>query len=242
MLMPFDDAVGPQGLVAAGIELSAALSLPLLNPWRPAYIGLGREARERGCRVILTGAGGDEWLTVNPLYMADLLRRGNVAGAARFARTLLRSYRRSGPAMTRFLVWQAGLQPLFLLVGRRAAQRVAPDAVRAKRRRDLRRLAPSWVAPSGSSSVRSLRGSSAGSSSVCVKRNQTASTAFTSVAWIGPSSIPSGRASRRRTSRGRRLGLRIHHRYWDPDLISFLCRVPPRLLLANGRRRGSYGK
>lgn len=37
---------------------------------------------------------------------------------------------------------------------------------------------------------------------------------------------------------GRRLGLRIHHPYWDPDLISFLCRVPPRLLLANGREKG----
>jgi asparagine synthetase B (glutamine-hydrolysing) len=46
MLMPFDDA--GQGLVAARIELSAGLSLPLLNPWQPAYIGLGREARERG--------------------------------------------------------------------------------------------------------------------------------------------------------------------------------------------------
>jgi asparagine synthetase B (glutamine-hydrolysing) len=37
---------------------------------------------------------------------------------------------------------------------------------------------------------------------------------------------------------GRRLSLRIQHPYWDPDLISFLCRVPPRLLLAKGREKG----
>jgi hypothetical protein len=37
---------------------------------------------------------------------------------------------------------------------------------------------------------------------------------------------------------GRDLGLCIQHPYWDPDLVSFLCRVPPRLLLANGREKG----
>ena len=239
MLMPFDDAVGPQGLVAAGIELSAGLSLPLLNPWRPAYIGLGREARERGCGVILTGAGGDEWLTVNPLYMADLLRRGNVAGAARFARTLLRSYRRSGPAMTRFLVWQAGLQPLLLLAGRRAAQRVAPDAVRAKRRRDLRRLAPSWVAPSGE-----LEREIAARIERRVEQRMREAEPdgeygfyFRGMDW--PVLHPErSREQEEDFEVGRRLGLRIQHPYWDPDLISFLCRVPPRLLLANGREKG----
>jgi hypothetical protein len=37
---------------------------------------------------------------------------------------------------------------------------------------------------------------------------------------------------------GRRLGLRIQHPYWDPDLIAFLSRVPPRLLIMNGREKG----
>lgn len=239
VLMPFDEAVGPRGLVAAGIELSAGLPLPLLNPWRPAYIGLGREAQERGCDVILTGAGGDEWLTVNPLYMADLLRRGDVLGASRFARTLLRSYRRSQPAMIRFLVWQAGVQPLIRLAGRRTAQRIKPDAVRAKRRRDLRELAPPWVAPSGE-----LEREVAGRIERRVEQRMHEAEPdgeygfyFRGMDW--PVLHPErSREQEEDFEVGRRLGLRIQHPYWDPDLVSFLCRVPPRLLLADGREKG----
>jgi hypothetical protein len=47
------------------------------NVWSPAYAALARAARDRGCDVVLTGRGGDEWLTVSPYYAADLARRGN---------------------------------------------------------------------------------------------------------------------------------------------------------------------
>jgi hypothetical protein len=37
---------------------------------------------------------------------------------------------------------------------------------------------------------------------------------------------------------GRRLGMRIAHPYWDADLVDFLYRVPPHLLLYGGRAKG----
>jgi hypothetical protein len=39
-------------------------------------------------------------------------------------------------------------------------------------------------------------------------------------------------------SLGSRIGVVYAHPYWDPDLISFLCKVPPRLLMAGGREKG----
>lgn len=40
---------------------------------------LRRAAAANGCRVILTGEGGDEWISASPYRLADLLRRGRLA-------------------------------------------------------------------------------------------------------------------------------------------------------------------
>jgi asparagine synthase (glutamine-hydrolysing) len=239
ILMPFDDAVGADGLVASGVELSASLPLPLLNPWRPAYVSLARAGRESGCDVILTGSGGDEWLTVNPMYMADLLRGGHLARGAVFARTLLRSYRRSQLALIRFLVWKAGIQPLILLAGRRAAQAITPAAVRAKRRRDLTRLAPPWVRPWGSLAAEIAERIEQRVEQRMEEPEPAGGYGFYFHGMDSPVLHPErSREQEEDFEIGRVLGLSIQHPYWDPDLVSFLCRVPPRLLLANGREKG----
>ncbi|MGZ4417026.1 MAG: asparagine synthase-related protein [Gaiellaceae bacterium] len=237
-LMRFDEAVGPAGLVNAGIELSAELPLPLVNPWRPAYMRLGKDAREHGCTTLLTGAGGDEWLTVNPYYMADLLRRGDLMGAGRFAGTILKSYRRSRQSMIRFLIWQAGLQPLILLAGRRGLQRIAPDRVHAKRRRDLRSLTPLWVRPSGDLAEAVSRRIEQRVEQRAQEPEPSGNHGFYFRGLDSPVLHPErSREQEEDFEVGRRLGSRIQHPYWDPDLISFLCRVPPRLLMMNGREK-----
>jgi asparagine synthase (glutamine-hydrolysing) len=237
-LMGFDEAVGPAGLVSAGMELSAGLPLPLVNPWRPAYMRLGADARRHGCTVLLTGAGGDEWLTVNPFYMADLLRRGDLLGASRFAGTILRSYRRSRGSMIRFLVWQAGLKPLLLLGGRRGAQRIAPNLVRAKRRRDLESLTPLWVKPSADLAEAVGRRIEQRIEQRAREPEPSGDHGFYFRGLDSPVLHPErSREQEEDFEIGRRLRLRIQHPYWDPDLISFLCRVPPRLLIMNGREK-----
>ncbi|HJR24366.1 MAG TPA: asparagine synthase-related protein, partial [Acidimicrobiales bacterium] len=51
----------------------------------PPNVAMHRElhatARERGARVLLTGKGGDEWLTGSRLQLADALRRGRLRQA-----------------------------------------------------------------------------------------------------------------------------------------------------------------
>jgi asparagine synthase (glutamine-hydrolysing) len=237
-LMRFDEAVGPAGLVSAGLELSAGLPLPLVNPWRPAYIRLGEDAREHGCTTLLTGAGGDEWLTVNPYYMADLLRRGDLLGAGRFAGTILRSYRRSRRAMIRFLIWQAGLKPLILLAGRRGAQRIAPNFVRAKRRRDLGSLTPLWVKPSADLAEAVSRRIEQRIEQRAREPEPSGDHGFYFRHLDSPVLHPErSREQEEDFEVGRRVGVRIQHPYWDPDLISFLCRVPPRVLIMDGREK-----
>ena len=74
------------------LALNHEFAAPLLNTWQPAYLALARRARLDGVRTILTGEGGDEWLTVTPYLSADLIRRGALVELAQFFGTLLRSY------------------------------------------------------------------------------------------------------------------------------------------------------
>ena len=46
----------------------------MANMWNGGYEPLARRGAERGCSVILTGMGGDEWLTVSPYLAADLMK------------------------------------------------------------------------------------------------------------------------------------------------------------------------
>ena len=107
LLLPFDEAAGEPGLFRSALEMNATLSAPLLNPWLPAYRSLARRGRAEGCEVILTGGGGDEWLTVSSFLAADLLSRGTSRGGSIFTgarsgiircRTAKRCGACSGPA------------------------------------------------------------------------------------------------------------------------------------------------
>src|SRR3954453_8732960 len=81
---------------------------PLLSFWLPAYRALGVAGRERGCTTILNGGGGDEWLTVTPVYAADLLLARDLRGLYRLGQSLRRSFRVSPPRVTRNILWRYG--------------------------------------------------------------------------------------------------------------------------------------
>ena len=73
-------------------ELTADRPAPLLNVWHPAYRHLALEGKRRGCQLILTGHGGDEWLDISPYFAADLLRAGDAGGLYRLWDSWRHSY------------------------------------------------------------------------------------------------------------------------------------------------------
>ncbi len=91
-------------------------------------------AREKGVRVLLTGLGGDEWLTGSFYHYADLLRQFRILSLIRQIRW---DSRVSGIIFPPFPVLRVGLWPLLPQSARQAIKR-------ALRRRD--RL-PCWVDP-----------------------------------------------------------------------------------------------
>lgn len=240
-MLPFAESLLGRGLMASAFALSARWPVPLQNPWRPAYLALAAAGRAQGCRVVLTGNGGDDWLTVGPDLMADLLGRADLLGAARYGRAILRSYSRPKLAMVRYLIWRHGLRPLAVWRGRQVLGRVVPGAVRRWRRAELQRSTPPWLAPDPA-----LRRTLDARIEARIDARET-------------EPEPSGRyplylrAGRHYLTHpltamdheedfvaGRRVGLPLGfaHPYWDADLLAHLARTSPWALLDGGREKG----
>ena len=228
VLVPFGDATGAEGLLAEALGLSGGWPQPMWNLWSPAYMTLGRLAAAAGKRVVLTGRGGDEWLTITPYVLADQIKRGDVVGAWRVLQMRRRSHNLVGARATARFVWGTAGRSL----GSATFDAVAPKRWHRRRRQRLLSDRPSWVAPDPA-----------------IRRQMDDRIDR----WIDPARPAGGFYEREgRTALhhpavtqdmeetqelGRRNGLRMLHPYWDVDLIDMLRRVPPHLLIKDGRSK-----
>lgn len=239
--IPLEEALGPRGLLAAGLELAARLPSPQQNVWSPAYDRLSGEGIRRGARSILTGGGGDEWLTVSPLIAADYLRRGQAGALVRYIVALRRSLDIRTRHLARNVLWTNGAKPLLRGAVHDAREVLVPGSKAARRRRDLEaRVAelPAWIGPGAD-----LR---AALEDRVLRR----------VPMASPRRPAERRSLYFREARanldhplfaldveeiyetGRRVGAPQFDVYWDADLVEFLYRVPPHLLNRGGRSKG----
>lgn len=228
-LVGFHDAVGPRGLLAEALELNHDLASPVLNTWEPAYLALMRAGRVDGIQTILTGYGGDEWLSVSPYLSADLMRRGDVRGLARFLGVWHRSYTYSRPHLLYSALWRFGLRPL----GGQMLKRLAPAAW--ERRRTQRALDgdPGFISPAAD--LRDQQRERAQWN--LVEADPAAGFYLREVRQSMVSALTSWELEEQHEF-GQRAGVRILHPYWDPDLIDLLYRMPPERLMRGGRSKG----
>ena len=232
VLKHFYEATGENGLLAGAVKLNSYLSGPISNTWLPAYDALVREGKHRGCRAILTGSGGDEWLTVTPMLAADLWRKFDLAGIYRLWQTSRRSFNRSGLALLRAVVWTFGLGPLVIPPVYRAVKAIAPSMIKMRRR--VFAPLPKWLAPDPELRrevewrwhERSLRDAPINGSF------------YLHEAKISLDHPLVSREIEELFHFGQLAGVRVLHPMWDPDLVDLLYRTPPFLLISEGRTKG----
>jgi asparagine synthase (glutamine-hydrolysing) len=245
VMLPWEEAVGPKGLIASALELSAHGATPLANFWSPAYDRLAQEGKRRGCRAILTGSGGDEWLGVSPYYAADLVRTANVVGLYRLYGAQRRSYQLSNWLFTRNMLWRFGARPLLAGAVKRAARRRAPSLELARRLRRAAARTPDWLAPDPAYQAR-----------IVERERQAYADLVVAEEWLSkrlPWDYPRNYLLETRTAmthplmsmeheetfeQSRRLGLRMLQPFWDVDVVEFLTRTPPEVLNRGGRSKG----
>jgi asparagine synthase (glutamine-hydrolysing) len=225
----FEEAVRPRGLLTDAVDLCARSWAPLMNTWTPAFASLAARGRDRGCRVLLTGTGGDEWLGVTPCLAADLLKSGRLVALTRFAGMLKRSYRMSALQALTATMWRFGGRRVLGMV----ADRLVPGAFQAQRARRLVASTPKWLAPDpglrrqlDARAPRVLESSQPAHGSFYQQGAQTALdhplVSMEHEEWF---------------QFGQRLGLSVVHPYCDADLVELLYCLPPDVLIQGGRSK-----
>ncbi len=237
VLLSWDEAIGPRGVVQDALDLSARSPSPLINLWAPAYDRLAREGTRRGCKVILTGGGGDEWLGVSPLYAADLIRSFDLAGLYRLIAAQRRSYHLSDVSFLRNALWQFGARPLVV----EALSRTAHGALsRHKMKHAVTRI-PGWLAPGAKISeclVQRALDSDPRLSKVRPRLPRGRPTFYLEAIRRSLDHVLVSVEMEEAFAQGNRVGASLSAPYWDADLIEFLCRTPPALLNGGGRAKG----
>lgn len=228
-LVDFWEAVGERGLLAQSIDLNAALASPVLNMWGPAYHALARRGRVDGVRTIMTGMGGDEWLSVSPLLSADMLSRGDIAGTLRYLRTVLRSHTLSRARIVRNVFWTFGLRP----IASRTFHRLAPASWHRSRVARQVRNDPPWVAPDAAlrAEIRDRAQYNLGPADPrggFYLNELRASLDHSLVSW----------ELEEQYQFGSKVGVNLMHPYWDADLVDLLFRLRPSALTSGGRSKG----
>ncbi len=233
IMRPLEDALGGNGLLPTSLELSGTWPVPLLGIFSPAYFPLIEEAKANGCRVVMTGAGGDNWLAVTLDYAADRIARFDLLALVRLWYMMQRSYRAPAWLLARSIFWKYGLRNVLVSLEQHGLRRVAPGLLQRQTTIHATRSIPEWLAPD-----RALR-------------TEILELAVTRKLDLKPKPGDFYNSEIRRGldhpilavdleesfEKGRRLGVEIRQPYFDADLVDLLCRTHPRVLARGGRSK-----
>jgi asparagine synthase (glutamine-hydrolysing) len=233
-MLTLHEALGGQGLLPRALEVTRTWPVPLLGIFSPAYFTLIEEAKRDGRTVIMTGAGGDNWLSVALELAGDLVGRLDLVGLVRLWYTNQRSYRTSRALLLRRILWKYGVRNVLISGEQRLLRRLAPPLLRAQSTRQVERSMPAWLA-----SDRRLRA------------DLVELTTSRKLDELKP--LPGGfyvNEIRRSLDhpilavdleeafeKGTRLGVEIRMPYFDADLVDLLCRIHPRVLTKGDRSK-----
>lgn len=222
-LIPFTQAEGSDRLILTGLRAAGEWPTPLVNVWQPLYTYLALVGREQGARTIMTGAGGDEWLSTSPSWSAYGLRRFDIGLVYHLWRTYLTSYTVKPLPMLKNLVWRYGLGEISRQAAVKAVRRVAPRRTAAEKRRRFLAGKPDWLAPEAEL-AHTLEEQAASLAPLGDPRVRFVGEALP--LFEHPLQAMEGEEA---FERGRRIGMETFKPFWDVDLVEFLSRVPARL-------------
>jgi asparagine synthase (glutamine-hydrolysing) len=219
-------------IFSASLQLNHTWPHPLVVGLSPIHLMLGEQAREKGCDVVLSGEGGDEWLAIHYRLAADLTRSLDGSGLGRLWRTSKETGRDSWYGTTRRLLGVHGLWPLLQDGLGSSLEKLAPGTLRAHRRRSAEHNVPRWMAPDPE-----LRENLYGRAEKSAK--EAPSTFYQREIMDTILNQPLTVLYKEDNFEcSRRTGVLMLEPFYDPEVIQFLVRTPPWLRCRGGRYKG----
>jgi asparagine synthetase B (glutamine-hydrolysing) len=231
-LIPYEEATGPDSLVMSAVRTSGTWPMPLVNLWQPLYTHLALRGRARGMNRVLTGAGGDEWLQVSPLWGFSRLRRLHLGQMRHLYRTYLQSSNLEPGPLLKNLLWKYGLEHTLRRTAKSTLHTVAPGVGARIKIRNFRNARPAWLAPDPSLAAEVERRAGA------LKPIDYSGVRFDKLTVPYLENAIGAMETEEAFERGRRIGVSTYMPFWDPDLDRFLARVPPDLMNQNYWAKG----
>ena len=230
-IVGLEEALDREGLLIRGLRVSARCPLPPVNPWQAVYEHLTAEGARLGCRVIVSGEGGNPWFEAEWYEAADLLLRLKLPGLGRLWSEERRQ--RSHKQLAQNLLWFYGFRPLLRESALALLARMPGDAVREVRRRRLKRsIAHRWALPDPS-----LR--DAVVADLVADEPRRAQWRFRD--WGRGTELESNAYavwSENLFAAARKVGVRVLNPPLDPDLVEFIFSLPGALINLGGETKG----
>ncbi len=236
LMVPYEDPSNAEGSLRPALELNKVSSFPVMNVWLPRYNYLAERGKELGCRAILTGTGGDEWLGLSPYLAGDMLRSLDFGGFYRLWHITRRSFNQSPLKQAWVLAWRFGLRPMLRAATIQRLNRFSPAILASIRRRNLSKSLPPWLTLD-SDLARQISDRFVTSETFTTRdpggyglyfAESRLSLDHPLVSWEFEEAFENCR----------RLGIRYIHPYCDKELIEILWRTAPSLLTRGGRAKG----
>lgn len=237
ILLSQEKALHRSSALEAYLEMTYNWPSPILSFWYPSFYALALKGREAGCRVILTGGGGDEWLGVGVGIAEDLLRGLHFKKLYDFWRATHSSFASSTWFDFRLVFWTFGLRSLLSTLVKEQLYRVAPESFLRMTRGRMHKYLPDWVVPD-----KQLRDELLDRMVDNYKHKINLYTHLQS-RYLLDSQLyfehPLSSLEHEQVyEMGERTGVCIKAPYMDSDLVDLLRRTPPEILNRQGRLKG----
>jgi asparagine synthase (glutamine-hydrolysing) len=233
LMTPLEDALGGTGLLPPALELSRNWPVPLLGIFSPAYFTLIEQAKARGSEVVMTGAGGDNWLAVTLDYAADRIIKLDFVSLARLWFMMQRSYRAPRYLLAKSIVWKYGLRNVLISLEQHSLKHAAPRALRRQIARHAEKSLPPWLVPDGDLRDELLEMSIAKRLELKPKPGDF----YANEIRRGLDHPIQAVDLEEAYEKGRRLGVEVLMPYFDADLVDLLMRTHPRVLTKGNRSK-----
>jgi asparagine synthetase B (glutamine-hydrolysing) len=236
VLVPLDRTIDKNGFLITAFDINSRLPYISFSVWSFAYDYLYQIARESGINLLLTGDGGDEWLSVSPFLSADYIKNLEISNMLQLLKNYNSSFQPSLPYQVKRLFWTYGFRPVLGRAVSRFLNSYFPYVHARRQDSNLSRSIPDWISANPRIRESILEGYRQEQQRL-ISKNPIPSF-YQRELWETLNNPLTSMDMEDMYESTRQYGIQKLSPFHDADLVEFVCRIPPLSLIKNNMTKG----